>query len=524
MFSLYFNDDRLALLHRLVDLALEEDGRDLTSEALFPPASQLEASIVAKEETLVAGLPLIDIVFERMRGPRPLVTLLASDADAVARGREVARIRGSAPILLKAERVIMNFICHLSGVANATSRFVQAVEGTGVRVLDTRKTTPGQRYLEKYAVRMGGGHNHRANLEEMLMLKDNHIDQAGSITAAVCALRKAYDVCPPLEVECRTLETRTRGRESFAPAHHARQHARGHRGRGPAAHPAPHRIGDQRQCHPGDHPRPGRTAADVHLNRRHHPLRHRRGLLHAPDTKLPGECMNQEISAIRDRLGKELCILAHHYQADEVVRHADILGDSLELARHIDGLEARHIVFCGVHFMAETAAILARPEQKVHIPDPGASCVMAEMVPALLAEEVLARLNRDGARIIPLTYVNSSAAVKAVCGNHGGSVCTSANAPTMLRWALAQGDGVLFLPDANLGRNTARIPRPVRERDRAARHSGSGALRACCRPRTQALPVAGPVRRPRQIQYRAGDGHPRERAPCPDLRAPGMRP
>ena len=206
MFSLYFNDDRLALLHRLVDLALEEDGRDLTSEALFPPASQLEASIVAKEETLVAGLPLIDIVFKRMPGPRPNVTLLASDSDAVARGQEVARIRGSAPILLKAERVIMNFICHLSGVANATSRFVQAVEGTGVRVLDTRKTTPGQRYLEKYAVRMGGGHNHRANLEEMLMLKDNHIDQAGSITAAVCALRKAYDVCPPLEVECRTLE------------------------------------------------------------------------------------------------------------------------------------------------------------------------------------------------------------------------------------------------------------------------------------------------------------------------------
>lgn len=166
--------------------------------------------------------------------------------------------------------------------------------------------------------------------------------------------------------------------------------------------------------------------------------------------------MNKEISAIKARLGKRLCILAHHYQADEVVRHADILGDSLELARHINGLEAQHIVFCGVHFMAETAAILARPEQRVHIPDLGASCVMADMVPAPLAEEVLSRLNRDGARIIPLTYVNSSAAVKAVCGNHGGSVCTSANAPTMLRWALSQGDGVLFLPDANLGRNTAR--------------------------------------------------------------------
>jgi len=189
-----------------VDLALEEDGRDLTSEALFPPASLLEASIVAKEETLVAGLPLIDIVFERMHCAKPLVTLLSSDGDMANRGQEVARIRGSAPILLKAERVIMNFICHLSGVANETRRFVQAVEGTRVRVLDTRKTTPGQRYLEKYAVRMGGGHNHRANLEEMLMLKDNHIDQAGSITAAVRALRTAYDVCPPLEVECRTLD------------------------------------------------------------------------------------------------------------------------------------------------------------------------------------------------------------------------------------------------------------------------------------------------------------------------------
>jgi len=166
--------------------------------------------------------------------------------------------------------------------------------------------------------------------------------------------------------------------------------------------------------------------------------------------------MNNDISAIKAALGPRLCILAHHYQADEVVRHADILGDSLELARRIDGLDAEHILFCGVHFMAETAAILARPGQKVYIPDAQASCVMADMVPALLAEEVLLRLNRDGKRIIPLTYVNSSAAVKAVCGNHGGSVCTSANAPTMLRWALTQGDGVLFLPDANLGRNTAR--------------------------------------------------------------------
>jgi quinolinate synthase len=162
------------------------------------------------------------------------------------------------------------------------------------------------------------------------------------------------------------------------------------------------------------------------------------------------------IADIKKTMGGRLAILAHHYESDAIVRHADILGDSLELARKIDGLDAEHIVFCGVHFMAETAAILARPEQKVHIPDESAGCVMANMVPATLAETVLTRLKRTGARIIPLTYVNSSAAVKAICGRHGGSVCTSANAATMLRWALDEGDGVLFMPDANLGRNTAK--------------------------------------------------------------------
>jgi nicotinate-nucleotide pyrophosphorylase (carboxylating) len=100
----------------------------------------------------------------------------------------------------------MNFIGHLSGVANLTHCFVQAVSGTGVRVLDTRKTMPGMRYLEKYAVRLGGGYNHRLNLEEMLMLKDNHVDRAGSIAKAVAAVDQAFARRPPLEIECRTLE------------------------------------------------------------------------------------------------------------------------------------------------------------------------------------------------------------------------------------------------------------------------------------------------------------------------------
>ncbi len=155
--------------------------------------------------------------------------------------------------------------------------------------------------------------------------------------------------------------------------------------------------------------------------------------------------------------GDRLAILAHHYQADAIVDHAHFVGDSLELARRVTELAAEHIVFCGVHFMAESAAILARPEQKVHAPVLEAGCVMANMAPASLLAVVLARLCQSGARVVPLTYVNSSAAIKAVVGRHGGAVCTSANAPRMLRWALDAGDAVLFLPDANLGANTARV-------------------------------------------------------------------
>ena len=163
---------------------------------------------------------------------------------------------------------------------------------------------------------------------------------------------------------------------------------------------------------------------------------------------------NDQIEAIRERMGKDLAILGHHYQSDEVIRHTDIQGDSLELAQRIDSLEAGHIVFCGVFFMAESAAILRRPDQSVHIPDLQASCPMADMADADKVEAALTILN-DGRTVIPLTYVNSSAAVKGVVGAFGGSVCTSANAQTMLKWAMVRGDGVLFLPDRHLVVNTA---------------------------------------------------------------------
>ncbi len=165
---------------------------------------------------------------------------------------------------------------------------------------------------------------------------------------------------------------------------------------------------------------------------------------------------SKTISDLKAKFGKKLAILGHHYQADDIIRHTDLKGDSLELARQIEKLDAEYIVFCGVHFMAESAAIVRKDNQKVYIPDSSAGCVMANMAPAELVDTVLSKiLNETGRKIIPLAYVNTPAAVKAVCGKHGGSVCTSANAEKMLKWALERGDGVLFLPDKNLALNTA---------------------------------------------------------------------
>ena len=170
---------------------------------------------------------------------------------------------------------------------------------------------------------------------------------------------------------------------------------------------------------------------------------------------VPGST-DSRIEELRKRFGDDLVILGHHYQSDEVVRHVDIVGDSLELARRIPDIEARNIVFCGVYFMAESACLLARPGQRVFLPDHGADCAMARMARAEDVERALERLTASGRRVVPLAYVNSSLAVKAVVGRFGGAVCTSSNAKVMLEWALRQGDAVLFLPDRNLGRNTAR--------------------------------------------------------------------
>lgn len=166
--------------------------------------------------------------------------------------------------------------------------------------------------------------------------------------------------------------------------------------------------------------------------------------------------VHQKIEELRADLGKDLAIIGHHYQIDDVIRHTDHRGDSLALAQMVSKLDARHIIFCGVYFMAESAALLARNDQKIYLPDPSAECVMATMSPPHLVKEVIERLQSTGKKVVPITYVNSTLGVKAVVGEFDGSVCTSANAQKILEWALERGDMVLFVPDKNLGANTAK--------------------------------------------------------------------
>lgn len=171
---------------------------------------------------------------------------------------------------------------------------------------------------------------------------------------------------------------------------------------------------------------------------------------------------SNKIERLRAVLGSSVTVIGHHYQNDEVIKHVDISGDSLELSQKVADIESEHIIFCGVHFMGESAALLARPGQKVYLPAPDADCPMAQMAPAPLLDETIAKLHEAGVKALPLAYVNTSLAVKAVVGRYGGAVCTSSNAVKMLAWAFKRADKVIFLPDGNLGRNTAKqlgVPR-----------------------------------------------------------------
>ncbi|MFI6425715.1 carboxylating nicotinate-nucleotide diphosphorylase [Promicromonospora sp. NPDC050880] len=203
-----------AWVARTVEVALDEDlgpapGRDVTSQATIPPSATGVADLVAREDGVVAGLVVVrevlDQVAARLGLPAPAVTFHAQDGDAVTRGQVLAALEGRTQVLLVAERTLLNLASRASGVATATRAFARELAGTGAQVLDTRKTTPGLRALQKYAVRAGGGTNKRMGLYDVAMVKDNHVVAAGSVAAAVRAVRERFpDV--PVQVEADTTD------------------------------------------------------------------------------------------------------------------------------------------------------------------------------------------------------------------------------------------------------------------------------------------------------------------------------
>ncbi len=187
---------------------------------------------------------------------------------------------------------------------------------------------------------------------------------------------------------------------------------------------------------------------------------------------LSDEEMDARIAAAKAKLGRRLVILGHHYQRDEVIKFADYTGDSYKLAKHVSAHpEAEFIIFCGVHFMAESADVLSADHQHVILPDLAAGCSMADMADPEQLEMCWSELTQLGVivptpsaqdpasqarqSVVPVTYINSAASIKAFCGEHGGVVCTSSNAAASLKWAWERGEKILFLPDQHLGRNTA---------------------------------------------------------------------
>lgn len=194
-------------VEQLIELWFDEDSNyfDLTAKIMVDDDAQATFGMNAREDIILSGLPMAKLIFTKM-DPACTFEALYKDGDRVAAGTTFAKITGNAQALLTAERVALNLMQRMSGIAGVTAEYVREIEGTGAFLVDTRKTTPGLRMLEKYAVTCGGGRNHRLGLDNGIMLKDNHIAVAGSITAAVARAKAHAPVLTKIEVECDRIE------------------------------------------------------------------------------------------------------------------------------------------------------------------------------------------------------------------------------------------------------------------------------------------------------------------------------
>lgn len=458
-------DALLEAARPLIELAIQEDigPGDATSLATLPAEARLCGRMVAKAAGVLAGLPVAEAVFHRID---PTVRFIphVADGQEVVPGELLAEIAGPARSVLAGERTALNFVQRLSGIATLTRNFVDAVACTPAVILDTRKTAPGYRVLDKYAVRMGGGLNHRASLYDMILIKDNHIDAAGGILPSVARARAAYPSLP-VEVEVRDLKELDQALGIAPPLDRIMLDNMSLATMRQAVALAGERVpleasGNVTVERAGEIAATGVDCISAGALTHSAPALDVSLKIVKGEPQATGRDLAARVQAHKASMGSDLVILGHHYQRDDVIALADLTGDSLQLARQAAQTTARTIVFCGVHFMAEVAAILAKPGQTVIIPDASAGCYLADTATPEAVQAAWDRLDvalgRAEREITPITYVNSSAALKAMCGRHGGSVCTSGNAEQVLAWALSQRPRAFFFPDQHLGWNTAR--------------------------------------------------------------------
>jgi len=455
-------------IEHIVRQALAEDvgSGDVTSNWTVSEDVWVRGDLIAKAPGIVAGLGVACEVFRAVDKRVDFQTLLA-DGSPVGEGDILAIVHGPARSVLSAERVALNFVQRMSGIATSTRRYVESVRGTKAILLDTRKTAPGLRILDKMAVRLGGGQNHRFGLYDMVLIKDNHIAAAGSVAEAIRRVQVQNGSGLPVEIEVKSLDELQEAlqfdvdrilldnmdidqmrRAVELTAGRVELEASGGVTLDSVAAIAATGV-DYISVGALTH---SVTALDISLEITRDS---ERSVQEYHD--LTKEEIVARIRHAKAELGDALVILGHHYQRDDVIQFADHRGDSLELSRRAaEAKKARYIVFCGVDFMAETAAMLCDPSQIVCLPAHAAVCRMAQMADVEQAQVAWRHLTSMwGDDLVPVTYQNSYATLKAFCGERGGAVCTSSNAQAIFRWALGEKGHLLFFPDEHLGRNSA---------------------------------------------------------------------
>lgn len=435
------------LIERLIDLAFEEDiaTGDITTESIIPESSKAIATMTAKGDGVISGIDIVEKVFRRFSNEVEF-TPFKNNGDRVTKGEVILKIEASYPTLLMAERTALNFFQRMSGIATETAKYVAELEGTHTQLLDTRKTAPGMRVTDKMAVKDGGGTNHRMGLYDMVMIKDNHIKMAGTIAKAVEQVRAKVPADIKVEVETTNLVEVQEAIDAKADIIMLDNMSNEDMAK------AVELIAGRAKTEASGNmsiPRLKEVAATgvdfISVGALTHSVK---GLDISMNISLKKEHLISEI--LRYKKEKNAVIFAHYYVAPEIQDIADFVGDSLELSKKAASVDADCIVFCGVKFMGETAAVIS-PNKKVILPVVDAGCSLADGVTG----EELAQWKRENPDGVVVSYVNTTADTKAftdVC-------CTSANAVRVAE-AVAQGkvpglpktDKIVFVPDENLGR------------------------------------------------------------------------